>query len=186
MTTISTNIRANLPKIPGIKAIDVYMLCCFGKTRVNPSHVIRRQVKSWPDFKTCLVFVFAAMLEYTYVNHKYFSRRSKLIRQEIICRLRKLEEKLDQKAKGQKKFSSFFISEFWTLDRVPWFYMLTLIKPQPCSRSSIRWTQVVGTFYFTFAKLMITWRKCLFRREESKLWTSWADSSFLSSLCYST
>ena len=32
MTTISTNVRASLPKIPGIKALDVYMLTSFGKT----------------------------------------------------------------------------------------------------------------------------------------------------------
>ena len=29
MTTISTNVRASLPKIPDIKALDVYMLICF-------------------------------------------------------------------------------------------------------------------------------------------------------------
>ena len=61
------------------------------------------------------MFVFAAMLEYTYVNNKesqpqnyenlsdtncmtwkYFTRRSRLIRQEIICRLRKYEQSLDE------------------------------------------------------------------------------------------
>ena len=29
MTTISTNVRASLPKLPDIKALDVYMLMCF-------------------------------------------------------------------------------------------------------------------------------------------------------------
>ena len=102
MTTISTNIRANLPKIPGIKAIDVYMLCCFGKQ------------KSIEQFLKFIVFVFAAMLEYTYVNHKYYSRRSKLIRQEIICRLRKLEAQLDEPVKGSISagFFSYEIEKF--------------------------------------------------------------------------
>ena len=103
MTTISTNIRANLPKIPGIKAIDVYMLCCFGKQKSAEEVILK-----------LIVFVFAAMLEYTYVNHKYFSRRSKLIRQEIICRLRKLEAQLDEPVKGSisSGFFSYEIEKF--------------------------------------------------------------------------
>ena len=42
------------------------------------------------------MFVFAAMLEYTYVNNKYFTRRSRLIRQEIKCRLQKYEQSLEK------------------------------------------------------------------------------------------
>ena len=142
MTTISTNIRANLPKIPGIKAIDVYMLCCFGKNGyyMYLRHVIRRQVKSWQYFEAYLVFVFAAMLEYTYVNHKYFSRRSKLIRQEIICRLRKLEEKLDQKARGLKTsvFLFFRVMNPWkstavlhayTHQTITMFTIISMLNP---------------------------------------------------------
>ena len=34
------------------------------------------------------------MLEYAYVNNKYFTRRSLLIRQEINCRLQKYEQSL--------------------------------------------------------------------------------------------
>ena len=37
MTTISTNVRASLPKLPDIKALDVYMLMCFvfGKVHID-------------------------------------------------------------------------------------------------------------------------------------------------------
>jgi len=55
ITTISTNVRESLPKIPDIKALDVYLLACF-------------------------VFVFLALLEYTLVNCMYYgniTRRKK-------------------------------------------------------------------------------------------------------------
>lgn len=31
MTTIYTHVSAGMPKIPDLKALDVYMLACFGK-----------------------------------------------------------------------------------------------------------------------------------------------------------
>ena len=47
ITTISTNVRESLPKIPDIKSLDVYLLACF-------------------------VFVFLALLEYTAVNCTFY------------------------------------------------------------------------------------------------------------------
>uniref|UniRef100_F6YFX5 Uncharacterized protein n=1 Tax=Ciona intestinalis TaxID=7719 RepID=F6YFX5_CIOIN len=50
VTTISTNVRQSLPKIPDIKALDVYLICCF-------------------------VFVFLALLEYAMVNYIFFTKQ---------------------------------------------------------------------------------------------------------------
>uniref|UniRef100_A0A8D2PCN4 GBRB4 protein n=1 Tax=Zosterops lateralis melanops TaxID=1220523 RepID=A0A8D2PCN4_ZOSLA len=49
MTTINTHLRETLPKIPYVKAIDVYLMGCF-------------------------VFVFLALLEYAFVNYIFFGR----------------------------------------------------------------------------------------------------------------
>ncbi|XP_018107516.1 gamma-aminobutyric acid receptor subunit beta-2 isoform X2 [Xenopus laevis] len=49
MTTINTHLRETLPKIPYVKAIDMYLMCCF-------------------------VFVFMALLEYALVNYIFFGR----------------------------------------------------------------------------------------------------------------
>ncbi|MBN3299055.1 GBRB1 protein, partial [Amia calva] len=49
MTTISTHLRETLPKIPYVKAIDIYLMGCF-------------------------VFVFLALLEYAFVNYIFFGR----------------------------------------------------------------------------------------------------------------
>ncbi|KAG7515572.1 gamma-aminobutyric acid receptor subunit beta-2 [Solea senegalensis] len=49
MTTINTHLRETLPKIPYVKAIDVYLMGCF-------------------------VFVFLALLEYALVNYIFFGR----------------------------------------------------------------------------------------------------------------
>ncbi|KAM9699936.1 gamma-aminobutyric acid receptor subunit beta-1 [Dama dama] len=49
MTTISTHLRETLPKIPYVKAIDVYLMGCF-------------------------VFVFLALLEYAFVNYIFFGK----------------------------------------------------------------------------------------------------------------
>uniref|UniRef100_UPI00358F29FA gamma-aminobutyric acid receptor subunit beta-3-like isoform X1 n=1 Tax=Myxine glutinosa TaxID=7769 RepID=UPI00358F29FA len=49
MTTISTHLRETLPKIPYVKAIDIYLMGCF-------------------------VFVFLALLEYAFVNYVFFGR----------------------------------------------------------------------------------------------------------------
>uniref|UniRef100_UPI00398ECF45 gamma-aminobutyric acid receptor subunit beta-1 isoform X3 n=1 Tax=Pristiophorus japonicus TaxID=55135 RepID=UPI00398ECF45 len=53
MTTISTHLRETLPKIPYVKAIDIYLMGCF-------------------------VFVFLALLEYAFVNYIFFGRGSQL------------------------------------------------------------------------------------------------------------
>ena len=50
MTTIYTHVSAGMPKIPDLKALDVFMLACF-------------------------VFVFMALLEYAVVNYSFFGRR---------------------------------------------------------------------------------------------------------------
>ena len=52
MTTISTGVRSNLPRISYVKAIDIYLVKCF-------------------------VFVFAALLEYALVNYTYWGARAK-------------------------------------------------------------------------------------------------------------
>ncbi|NXA30909.1 GBRB3 protein, partial [Eudromia elegans] len=49
MTTISTHVRETLPKIPYVKAIDIYLMGCF-------------------------VFVFLALLECTFVNYMFFGK----------------------------------------------------------------------------------------------------------------
>uniref|UniRef100_UPI00358F5A93 gamma-aminobutyric acid receptor subunit beta-3-like isoform X1 n=2 Tax=Myxine glutinosa TaxID=7769 RepID=UPI00358F5A93 len=49
MTTISTHLRETLPKIPYVKAIDIYLMGCF-------------------------FFVFLALLEYAAVNYLFFGR----------------------------------------------------------------------------------------------------------------
>uniref|UniRef100_A0A673XKM1 Gamma-aminobutyric acid type A receptor subunit beta2 n=1 Tax=Salmo trutta TaxID=8032 RepID=A0A673XKM1_SALTR len=49
MTTINTHLRETLPKIPYVKAIDMYLMGCF-------------------------VFVFLALLEYALVNYIFFGR----------------------------------------------------------------------------------------------------------------
>uniref|UniRef100_A0A1A7XW44 Gamma-aminobutyric acid receptor subunit beta-2 n=2 Tax=Nothobranchiidae TaxID=405002 RepID=A0A1A7XW44_9TELE len=49
MTTINTHLRETLPKIPYVKAIDIYLMGCF-------------------------VFVFLALLEYAFVNYIFFGQ----------------------------------------------------------------------------------------------------------------
>uniref|UniRef100_UPI00398F0DC7 gamma-aminobutyric acid receptor subunit beta-4-like isoform X1 n=2 Tax=Pristiophorus japonicus TaxID=55135 RepID=UPI00398F0DC7 len=49
MTTINTHLRETLPKIPYVKAIDIYLMGCF-------------------------VFVFLALLEYAFVNYIFFGK----------------------------------------------------------------------------------------------------------------
>ncbi|KAM9497061.1 gamma-aminobutyric acid receptor subunit beta-2a isoform 3-T3 [Clarias gariepinus] len=49
MTTINTHLRETLPKIPYVKAIDMYLMGCF-------------------------VFVFLALLEYAFVNYIFFGQ----------------------------------------------------------------------------------------------------------------
>uniref|UniRef100_A0A3P8VB20 Gamma-aminobutyric acid type A receptor subunit beta3 n=1 Tax=Cynoglossus semilaevis TaxID=244447 RepID=A0A3P8VB20_CYNSE len=49
MTTINTHLRETLPKIPYVKAIDMYLMGCF-------------------------IFVFLALLEYAFVNYIFFGR----------------------------------------------------------------------------------------------------------------
>ncbi|XP_075924009.1 gamma-aminobutyric acid receptor subunit beta-2-like isoform X2 [Petromyzon marinus] len=53
MTTISTHLRETLPKIPYVKAIDIYLMGCF-------------------------CFVFLALLEYALVNYIFFGRGPQL------------------------------------------------------------------------------------------------------------
>ncbi|XP_067949021.1 gamma-aminobutyric acid receptor subunit beta-like [Watersipora subatra] len=52
MTTISTGVRASLPRISYVKAIDIYLVICF-------------------------VFVFVALLEYAAVNYFFWGARAK-------------------------------------------------------------------------------------------------------------
>ncbi|XP_036407187.1 gamma-aminobutyric acid receptor subunit beta-1-like [Megalops cyprinoides] len=57
MTTISTHLRETLPKIPYVKAIDIYLMGCF-------------------------FFVFLALLEYAFVNYIFFGRGPQLQKKE--------------------------------------------------------------------------------------------------------
>ncbi|KAL3321048.1 Neurotransmitter-gated ion-channel transmembrane region, partial [Cichlidogyrus casuarinus] len=52
MTTISTSVRSNLPRISYVKAIDIYIVTCFA-------------------------FVFTALLEYAAVNYSYWGELAK-------------------------------------------------------------------------------------------------------------
>ncbi|XP_070553899.1 gamma-aminobutyric acid receptor subunit beta-3-like isoform X2 [Ptychodera flava] len=56
MTTISTSVRASLPRISYIKSIDIYLVTCFA-------------------------FVFAALLEYAAVNYYYWQSQKKRSRE---------------------------------------------------------------------------------------------------------
>jgi len=67
ITTISTNVRQSLPKIPDIKALDVYLISCF-------------------------VFVFFALLEYAVVNSVFYGNIGRLLREKLR---RKLIETLE-------------------------------------------------------------------------------------------
>ncbi|KAJ8262388.1 hypothetical protein GJAV_G00165880 [Gymnothorax javanicus] len=58
MTTISTHLRETLPKIPYVKAIDIYLMGCF-------------------------FFVFLALLEYAFVNYIFFGRGPHLQKKEV-------------------------------------------------------------------------------------------------------
>uniref|UniRef100_H2ZJ01 Uncharacterized protein n=1 Tax=Ciona savignyi TaxID=51511 RepID=H2ZJ01_CIOSA len=75
VTTISTNVRQSLPKIPDIKALDVYLICCF-------------------------VFVFLALLEYAMVNCTYYGNMARMTKAKLR---RKLTEALEFKARFVKK-----------------------------------------------------------------------------------
>uniref|UniRef100_H2ZIZ9 Uncharacterized protein n=1 Tax=Ciona savignyi TaxID=51511 RepID=H2ZIZ9_CIOSA len=70
VTTISTNVRQSLPKIPDIKALDVYLICCF-------------------------VFVFLALLEYAMVNCTYYGNMARMTKAKLR---RKLTEALEVSA----------------------------------------------------------------------------------------
>ncbi|KAJ8027934.1 Gamma-aminobutyric acid receptor subunit beta-3 [Holothuria leucospilota] len=52
MTTISTSVRASLPRISYIKSIDIYVVVCYA-------------------------FVFSALVEYAFVNFHYWSKQKK-------------------------------------------------------------------------------------------------------------
>ena len=58
--------RASLPKIPDIKALDVYMLISF-------------------------VFVFMALLEYALVNYTFFGKKARLAKKKLKEQIRKKE-----------------------------------------------------------------------------------------------
>ena len=57
MTTLYTHVSRGMPKIPDLKALDVFMLACF-------------------------VFVFMALLEYAFVNYSYYGAVPKKYKKE--------------------------------------------------------------------------------------------------------
>ena len=62
MTTLYTHVSRGMPKIPDLKALDVFMLACF-------------------------VFVFMALLEYAFVNYSFFGRRNPTGNSSIDCKI---------------------------------------------------------------------------------------------------
>ena len=85
MTTIYTHVSAGMPKIPDLKALDVYMLACFGMSF---------NFKFFFD-KNFPVFVFMALLEYAVVNYSFYGRRRMLSRQRHSQLMEKSEESQD-------------------------------------------------------------------------------------------
>ncbi|XP_039251857.1 gamma-aminobutyric acid receptor subunit beta-3-like [Styela clava] len=63
ITTISTNVRASLPKLPDIKALDVYLIICF-------------------------LFVFMALLEYAFVNYTYYGGKARSAKRKLQTKIR--------------------------------------------------------------------------------------------------
>lgn len=61
MTTISTNVRATLPRISYIKSIDIYVVTCFA-------------------------FVFTALLEYAVVNFHHWAEKRKQLNEENVTK----------------------------------------------------------------------------------------------------
>ncbi|KAL4641643.1 gamma-aminobutyric acid receptor subunit beta-1-like [Arapaima gigas] len=68
MTTISTHLRETLPKIPYVKAIDIYLMGCF-------------------------FFVFLALLEYAFVNYIFFGRGPQLQKKAVDKAMKTNNEK---------------------------------------------------------------------------------------------
>ena len=86
ITTISTNVRQSLPKIPDIKAIDVYLIICF-------------------------VFIFMGLVEYTAVNFFHQKNVARAAEKKLIKSL-KLVVKVGNiiyeflKLKGKRKYDT--------------------------------------------------------------------------------
>ncbi|XP_076004781.1 gamma-aminobutyric acid receptor subunit beta-3 isoform X1 [Genypterus blacodes] len=70
MTTINTHLRETLPKIPYVKAIDMYLMGCF-------------------------VFVFLALLEYAFVNYIFFGRGPQM-QKKLAEKAQKANNKFDR------------------------------------------------------------------------------------------
>jgi len=81
ITTISTNVRQSLPKIPDIKAIDVYLIICF-------------------------VFIFMGLVEYTAVNFFHQRNIARAAEKKLIKSL-KLVIKSERNAKKQNYTTRF-------------------------------------------------------------------------------
>lgn len=79
MTTINTHLRETLPKIPYVKAIDMYLMGCF-------------------------VFVFLALLEYAFVNYIFFGKALKGRRNSRKKQQRQTTIAQSLKAAGQDSF----------------------------------------------------------------------------------
>lgn len=102
MTTINTHLRETLPKIPYVKAIDMYLMGCF-------------------------VFVFLALLEYAFVNYIFFGRGPQM-QKKLAEKAQKAindREKLDRpkvgilvdgnnKVSDKLKKASFILTVSWT------------------------------------------------------------------------
>lgn len=79
MTTISTGVRASLPRISYIKAIDIYLVRLIIAYSGNDQSlgVSLHRIKL-PKFQVmCFVFVFVALLEYAAVNYFFWGARAK-------------------------------------------------------------------------------------------------------------
>ena len=93
MTTISTNVRASLPKIPDIKALDVYMLVSFA-------------------------FVFMALLEYAMVNYTFFGKKARLAKKKLKEQIRKKETEATLKSYKLNKLANPSLAQAYSLDSI--------------------------------------------------------------------
>ncbi|MBN3284153.1 GBRB3 protein, partial [Polyodon spathula] len=84
MTTINTHLRETLPKIPYVKAIDLYLMGCF-------------------------VFVFLALLEYAFVNYIFFGRGPQL--QKKLAE--KIEKANNDRSKYEGNKFNFFYYHYY-------------------------------------------------------------------------
>ena len=79
MTTLYTHVSRGMPKIPDLKALDVFMLACF-------------------------VFVFMALLEYAFVNYSYYGACPKKYKKDKPVELDRLHKSSSKNVTIRRSF----------------------------------------------------------------------------------